>query len=85
MGGQADEVSTAADPRLNPRRGKVGAKATGKWAKPFGKNQAQYRWDEIHEESGLRIKHAPAILMINQFLRNQEVFVAAYEEGQVCS
>lgn len=67
--------------RLNPRRGQFMAKNMGIWARPFGEHQAQYRWDEIHEESGLRIKHAPAILMINQFLTSQEAFVAAYLTG----
>jgi hypothetical protein len=67
--------------RLNPRRGRFMAKNMGALARPFGPNQAQYRWDEIHEESGLRIKYAPAILMINQFLTTQESFVAAYLSG----
>jgi hypothetical protein len=39
------------------------------------------RWDEIHEESGLRIKHAPCILMKNQFISTYENFVGSYLDG----
>jgi hypothetical protein len=43
---------------LNPERGKIG-KYT--WT--------QQRQDEINEESGLRVKHAPSILMINRYIK----------------
>jgi hypothetical protein len=39
------------------------------------------RWDEIHEESGLRIKHAPCILMKNQFISTYDNFVGSYLDG----
>ena len=41
----------------------------------------QNRWDEINEESGLRVKHAPGIVMINQYLRSFEEFIRNYMGG----
>ena len=67
--------------RLNPRRGKLGGKLYGLLSRPFGKEQSSRRINEIQEESGLRIKHAPAILMLNRFIVEEADFVAAYLSG----
>ena len=55
----------------NPRLGKLGGKNM--------KNQS--RMDEINEESGLRVKHAPSILMINRYIKSKEDFFSAYTSG----
>lgn len=55
----------------NPRRGQFGGKNM--------KNLA--RMDEINEESGLRVKHAPSILMINRYIKTQEDFIKTYLSG----
>ncbi len=74
--------------RLNPLRGQgtnwilIGRKA--KWTKSMlGKSdeQVQQRWDEINEESGLRIKHSPCILMVNQFVTTYRQFIGTYLDG----
>jgi len=66
---------------LNPRRGKPGGKLYGLLSRPFGKGQSTRRINEIQEESALRIKHAPAILLLNRFSVNEVDFVAAYLSG----
>ena len=65
---------------LNPTRDKSKLKGgmRKKWNGTFA---PPGRWDEIHEESGLRVKHAPCILMKNQFISTYENFVAAYLDG----
>jgi hypothetical protein len=65
--------------RLQARNPLRGTKR-GKWTSGPGVNP-QDRWDEINEESGLRVKHAPGIIMINQFLRSFEDFVRNYMGG----
>ena len=64
---------------LNPKRAQDGLKGVGK--KWNGRFAPAGRWDEIHEESGLRIKHATCILMKNQYITSYEAFVAAYLDG----
>jgi hypothetical protein len=61
----------------NPRRGQF----NGKWMSGLPADQLQDRWDEINEESGLRVKHAPCILIINRFIKTWESFVATYLAG----
>lgn len=55
----------------NPRRGQIGGKNM--------KNQT--RMDEINEESGLRVKHAPSILMINRYIKTKDDFERTYLSG----
>jgi hypothetical protein len=61
----------------NPRRGTY----NGKWMAGLRAAELQQRWDEINEESGLRVKHAPAILMINRYIRDWKSFVGTYLAG----
>jgi hypothetical protein len=61
----------------NPRRGTY----NGKWMAGLPAAELQQRWDEINEESGLRVKHAPAILMINRYITNWKSFVGTYLAG----
>jgi hypothetical protein len=61
----------------NPRRGQY----NGKWMAGLPADQLQQRWDEINEESGLRVKHAPCILMINRYIKTWENFVKTYLAG----
>jgi hypothetical protein len=61
----------------NPHRGKLG----GKYLVGVSDAQKQNRWDEINEESGLRVKHAPCILMKNRYILNQDSFVTMYLSG----
>jgi hypothetical protein len=60
----------------NPLRGTT----RGKWTSGPGVI-TRNRWDEINEESGLRVKHAPGIIMINRFLQSYEAFVSNYMGG----
>mgnify|MGYP001817738520 CR=1 FL=1 len=62
---------------LNPSRGT----RTGKWTVGVSDERKQNRWDEINEESGLRAKHAPCILMKNRFITDQDSFIAMYLTG----
>ena len=61
---------------FNPLRGTE----RGKWTSGPGVN-TQNRWDEINEESGLRVKHAPAIIMKNRFVTTYQDFLTNYMSG----
>jgi hypothetical protein len=61
---------------FNPLRGTH----KGKWTSGPGVD-TQNRWDEINEESGLRVKHAPGIIMKNQFVRTYQDFLVNYMNG----
>jgi hypothetical protein len=62
---------------LNPMRGHF----RGKWMMLKSQAALQDRWDEINEESGLRAKHAPCILMINRYVKTYKSFVQTYLSG----
>ena len=53
----------------------------GKWTVGVSDVQKQNRWDEINEESGLRVKHAPSILMKNRYIVDQDSFISMYLTG----
>lgn len=54
----------------------------------FGSSRfLQKRREQICEKSGLQIKHAPAILMVNRYLKTHDDFIASYLNGSkgVCA